>query len=502
VSGSNLGSGWSANDPNNTTDLYANSPTSFGPYPVSGGDLNFVITDNATSTCSVNVSVTAPSTCSPVCANPPTANAGNDIRVCNMSPLTIPLTGSIGGDATSATWSGGGGVFDNAQNLNAVYTPTAGEINNGSVILTLTTDDPDGSGPCVAAMSSMEIHITQVDVNIQSQADYYGFDVPCAGDSVGTIQAFASGGTVPYDYEWNVGENKSTNSGLPAGEYRVTVTDAEGCIGSASITLREPGQLSPDIEPVNEGCDGSQGALMVREIEGGVAPYALYLDGSPFTILQNAPYTYSDLVENGTHEIIVSDLNGCEDTIGFTISEATGFEVDLGPDVFIRQGDEVTVDLNVGNTTVSDIVWSVDTIIDCHNCPEITISPLFTVRVRADVTDDQGCFGTDEKIVYVKQNPAVWVPNIFSPDGNGVNDLLQVFVTDQIESLDVFRVFDRLGNEFVEYKDIIPNGQALVNWDGVYRGKLVSPQVLVYYLHVTYKDGRQEKYSGDITLMR
>jgi autotransporter-associated beta strand protein len=89
-----------------------------------------------------------------------TANAGPDQTVSAGSP-TVTLAGTIGGAATSATWSGGAGTFnpDNVT-LTATYTPTAGEITAGSVTLTLTTDDP--TGPCGAANDSMTITIASL----------------------------------------------------------------------------------------------------------------------------------------------------------------------------------------------------------------------------------------------------------------------------------------------------------------------------------------------------
>jgi hypothetical protein len=75
----------------------------------------------------------------------PTANAGPDQAVCSNS--SISLTGSIGGSATSATWtSSGSGSFANASSLTTTYTPSSADINAGSVVLTLTTNDP--VGPC------------------------------------------------------------------------------------------------------------------------------------------------------------------------------------------------------------------------------------------------------------------------------------------------------------------------------------------------------------------
>jgi hypothetical protein len=87
-----------------------------------------------------------------------TADAGPDQAVCASSP-TVTLAGSVGGGASSGTWSGGGGTFNpNANTLTATYTPSAAEISAGSVTLTLTTNDP--TGPCGTASNDMVITIT------------------------------------------------------------------------------------------------------------------------------------------------------------------------------------------------------------------------------------------------------------------------------------------------------------------------------------------------------
>jgi len=92
------------------------------------------------------------------CASPPTASVGIIADICEGS--TIVLAGSIGGSATISTWSSAGdGSFDNASSLNAVYTPGPTDISNGTVNLSLSTDDPDGAGPCVAASALAFVNI-------------------------------------------------------------------------------------------------------------------------------------------------------------------------------------------------------------------------------------------------------------------------------------------------------------------------------------------------------
>src|SRR5438093_5254368 len=84
-----------------------------------------------------------------------TADAGLDQTACASSPAVL-LNGSVGGAASSGTWSGGNGSFSpSASALNATYTPTAAEVATGSVTLTLITNDP--AGPCGAVSDQMTI---------------------------------------------------------------------------------------------------------------------------------------------------------------------------------------------------------------------------------------------------------------------------------------------------------------------------------------------------------
>src|SRR5207244_3381486 len=86
-----------------------------------------------------------------------TANAGADQSICYTA--TAIMAGSIGGGATSSTWStNGDGAFDNTSLLNAVYSPGPSDITSGTVTFTLTTNDP--AGPCVATSDSMVLTVS------------------------------------------------------------------------------------------------------------------------------------------------------------------------------------------------------------------------------------------------------------------------------------------------------------------------------------------------------
>ncbi len=167
-----------------------------------------------------------------------TVNAGPDRITCAASPQ-VQLAGSVGGSATGGTWSGGGGLFaPNPSALNATYTPTPSEVASGSVVLTLTTNDPNG--PCPAVNDQMKITYDQPEVSVPNR-------IVCTGIASSTLCANPSDGVAPYSYQWSNGATTRCITVSEPGDYEVTITDAIGCraSGSGSFGHRDcEGQLT------------------------------------------------------------------------------------------------------------------------------------------------------------------------------------------------------------------------------------------------------------------
>ena len=137
-------------------------PAAFGTSPLSNPTVPNAATSysgNYTLVITVNGCTSAPGTIA-VLVNPPaTADAGANQNSCNGSAVT--LSGAVGGSASGGVWTtSGSGTFNNPNLLNAVYTPSAGDITAGSVNLTLTTNDP--SGPCDPVLDVMTIVISSI----------------------------------------------------------------------------------------------------------------------------------------------------------------------------------------------------------------------------------------------------------------------------------------------------------------------------------------------------
>ncbi|MGH9802253.1 MAG: hypothetical protein ACRD82_17965, partial [Blastocatellia bacterium] len=153
------------------------------------------------------------------------ANAGLDQSVCSVGAV-VSLAGSIAGSAASATWSGGAGAFSpNANSLNVTYAPTAGEIAAGGVMLTLTTNDPDGA--CGAASDQVKINF------LAAPTSNAGADrtVCATSPSVGLAGAIGSGAS---SASWVGG----TGAFLPSrNTLNATYTPSASEIAAGSVTL-------------------------------------------------------------------------------------------------------------------------------------------------------------------------------------------------------------------------------------------------------------------------
>ena len=112
-----------------------------------------------------------------------------------------------------------------------------------------------------------------------------------------------------------------------------------------------------------------------------------------------------------------------------------------------------------------------------------------------------GCSSSAEILVEVISELVCYIPNVFSPNGDGQNDFFTVFGSQQTEEILQLQIFDRWGNEVFGAQQL-PTGLEQVGWDGTLRGKKAPAGVYVYSALIRFKNGRTQRYTGDITLLR
>lgn len=275
--------------------------------------------------------------------------------------ITVLANGGNGG-AYTYLWSTGS-TSTTINNLPAGnYTVTVTDVLGCTEAITVTLNDPD---PVVASVN--------VDDNVS-----------CFGLSDGQLTASGSGGAGTYTFLWSTAATSQTITGLAAGTYTVTVTDASGCTDIDSADVTEPAVLAISIASVtNVSCvGGDDGAITANNATGGTTPYT-FLWSSGGTAL-----TESGL-SAGTYTITVTDGNGCTATADTTITEpATGVSISIASaiDVSCNGGNDGSITANnaTGGTTPYSFLWS-------SGGTSLTEGGLTAGTYTITVTDAGGC---------------------------------------------------------------------------------------------------------------
>ena len=181
-------------------------------------------------------------------------------------------------------------------------------------------------------------------------------NVSCNGGSNGVASIIASGGTPGYTYLWSNGVTTSAITGLAAGTYSVTITDAKGCTKIINnITVGQPSVLTASQGAVNNvSCNGGSNGSATVSVSGGIPAYTYSWSPSGGTAA-----TASGLSQ-GTYTVTVTDANSCQTTQSFTISEPAPFSVTTSQtDILCNGGATGSATVNVtGGTGAYTYSWA------------------------------------------------------------------------------------------------------------------------------------------------
>lgn len=215
-----------------------------------------------------------------------------------------------------------GGATANATGGTAPYTyawdngaTTASILGVVAGTYTVTVTDANG---CTATSS-----ITITEPAVLTASTSVDANVSCNGLSDGGATVSATGGTAPYTYAWDNGATTASISGVVAGTYAVTITDANACTATSSATITEPAVLiASTAVDANISCNGGADGGATASVTGGTAPYTYAWDNGATT-------TSITGVVAGTYVVTVTDANGCTATSSVTITEPTALSATL-----------------------------------------------------------------------------------------------------------------------------------------------------------------------------
>ena len=183
-----------------------------------------------------------------------------------------------------------------------------------------------------------------------------------------------------------------------------------------------------------------------------------------------------------------------------TLIEPNEIFINLGETIEANLGEVVNITAQT-NANLDTILWSPIDFLDTTDRIDASLIALETFTLNAQVIDLNGCTAMDEVLISVSRDVDIYVPNIFSPNDDGVNDVFFIFAGPQVKIIKEFAVFERWGSQLLNYSDIPPNDPTY-GWNGEHRGKLLNPNVFLWMAEIEYIDGSTEIIKGDVTLIR
>ncbi len=399
-----------------------------------------------------------------------------------------------------------GGIFDIMYSVNGTNYSLNG-ITNGHVEMiyidtnaSIVIADAQAIGTTCSVdipLSPLMINVNDVAPDVTFLTDFNGFEISCAGSSDAEVMIDISGGTGPYIYDWNVPLPDLDN--LNAGSYQATITDSNGCRDSINFDIAEPAPTTIDLEASDVSCPGDlSGSIIINDIIGTGSTYNYSFNNIDFAPITAIPFEIQGLAA-GSINLYIEDENECGILETTMINSASNLLIDVSPDRTIQLGDSVVLEVS-SNFTIDQISWSPSETLSCNDCPNPTANPFETTLYRVRLVDTLGC-EVEESVELRVEKANVYIPNAFSPNNDGNNDLF--FLQSANENLTIERmiIVDRWGEIVFQAEEIAPNDPSL-GWDGSINNKPLNPAVFIYYIQVKYPDGTLVPMKGDITLLR
>jgi len=370
------------------------------------------------------------------------------------------------------------------ENLPAdLYTIVVSDANNCEIAFSLEISQPDSLDAFISAFQN----------------------ITCNGEADGFLEVGFTGGTGNATYEWSTGSQDifSTNTGLLAGDYIVTVTDEQGCIDTAMAAIIEPDPIVAIVPPVAEAlCFNDQSVINVAQATGG--------NGAPYTYTVNAgpavPINSPIPVFAGEYTVTVFDGLGCRQAIEITVTEPPPVQVNAGADQEINLGGTALIFGSANSSVGIDSIFWIesprDSTLSCYDCLTPEANPLEDSFYELFAVDLNGCRSSDEVFINVDSDRNVYIPNVFSPyKVDGFNDFFSPFTGIGVEQVISFEIYDRWGEQVYAKEPFLPGRSEAQGWDGTFRGKLAHKGVYLYIIRVQFIDGVILTYRGDVTII-
>jgi gliding motility-associated-like protein len=337
------------------------------------------------------------------------------------------------------------------------------------------------------------VHIIHLQVLAPLQV-FFDTEPACGGNTDGSISSTVQGGLADYQYSWSTGGTQSNIENLPPGEYFLTVTDAQGCELFAEVIVDGTAIIDVAIEVQDITCYGDYDGMII--VETSIDDLLFSLNGEDFQ--SSAQF---DNLAAGAYDLYVQDAGNCISTFEVFVEDAQELILSLPEDMTISLGDSVSIE-GVTNAAGSPAyAWFPIEWLSCSDCPQTVAGPLESTFYTLSVVNANGCTTSDGIFISVNTLSEIYVPNVFSPNEDGVNDVFYINAGVGVAEIKVFHVYDRWGELVFETRNVDPNNPVF-GWNGEFNGKPMDSAAFVYYAEIVFVDGRTEVVKGDVVLLR
>jgi gliding motility-associated-like protein len=464
---------------NGICDGWATVTVNGGTLPYSYSWINGQTTQTAINLCAGYYSLTV--TDSHLCPNTIAVNITDTSNFAALIDTIIPPTCYGYCDGSAVVLANGGitpytYLWDNGQTLNTVTLLCSG-------IHQVTIHEVSG---CIRNVFATIPQPDEVVASVSNITPPTCFGFCNASVLVGTV-----GGTPGYTYSWSNGQNGPNATNLCTGNISVTITDSHNCPDTLDIVIPNTPQIIVTTQGSNIPCVEVCNGVATAFVSGGTLPFT-YL----WSNFQNTnPITN---LCSGTYSCTITDANSCSSTTMAIIQDSVWYPniVTTSADdtIYASQSTQLTTTIIPG----ASYTWTPPTGLNNPNISNPIASPMVTTSYVVNITDQFGCVYLDTVVIYVLDvncdEPDIYVPNAFTPNGDLKNDIL--YVHGNVIQEIYFTIYDRWGEKVFETRNM------RVGWDGTYKGKLCDPAVYVYYLDVTCINKEKHIQKGNITIIR
>ncbi|MFN8276109.1 MAG: gliding motility-associated C-terminal domain-containing protein [Chitinophagales bacterium] len=448
-----------------------NTPTASG---LSAGTYDVIVTDGNSCTATSTASISEPELLS--------VSLVVDKVKCNGGSDGAASASATGGTPTyTYDWNNGASGKDLTGLQAATYTVTVTDLSGCTATASMAVVQPE---PLLTLATSARPR--------------------CVTSYDGTMDLTTTGGTPPYRYDLILNDSvvrvqtSSPVSGLAGGDYRVVTLDLWGCVDTMFTGVPIVSANTFAVLVDSTSCYGPEyvdGALRIEPQNFANGPFRFRVDNRPMQYEQD----FFDLA-SGIHQIEIIDSFGCDTVFTVVVPEPLPGVIDIQPDGdTILLGESLQLNstfLPYGAGSVVSYQWTPQGNLSCNDCQNPVATPYQPDNTyRLTIVYNNGCVASSDVRVYVLNNLPFFIPNAFSPNGDGSNDEFQVYGSG-LKTV-TMRVFNRWGEKVFD-----STGSQLAAWDGMYKGVQSSPGVYTYSVELVYLDDKKEIKSGSVTLVR